>query len=580
MTIFKNKKFYIIICLLLIICGSASFYLYKKVSIKNIINNENVLISKYSREKFVKTLLKNKNLYNKNQFEKYILNNFDYFLKDNNGLAYSIENFVAVYEKANSTLANLRKMKTIGGKDYLILTSNLNKLKFDEILSKTKYINLKKTSNDVVAEKAYFVGLIYQLSFRNNEAENQFLSAIKLNNFGAKYYNSLGEIYYSNYKFVDAVNFYEKGLNKINYKNKKDLKVKYELLFNLAKTYETINNNQKALNIYNYIALLSKDKNDLRNEYLATFNIASLKYSTGNYVDALDYLKYSLKLAFKLNDKNLSSQSMNLLSRVSYKYGDYTDGKKYGFKALKIAKRKSNFSLMSSAMLNISLNYEYLNKYELAKSYCERAVRINKILGNILNRPEYYLRNGDIYSSVGTLRNYEKSKIDYETALSISKQYNLKLLEISALYGLSEDENMLGNKKLAIDYLNKAIEEKNVLNVKKNICDACLYGFIYWQDRNYNKAIKDYEDGLAKALANDNKLVVSSIASHLASINYELKHYKKALKYSSIALEMDKKIYRYDHHYIKYQEEWQKRIMEEIMNIEKGKENGKIRKNK
>ena len=139
---------------------------------------------------------------------------------------------------------------------------------------------------------------------------------------------------------------------------------------------------------------------------------------------------------------------------------------------------------------------------------------------------------------------------------------------------------MLGNKKLAIDYLNKAIEEKNVLNVKKNICDACLYGFIYWQDRNYNKAIKDYEDGLAKALANDNKLVVSSIASHLASINYELKHYKKALKYSSIALEMDKKIYRYDHHYIKYQEEWQKRIMEEIMNIEKGKENGKIRKNK
>ena len=84
MTIFKNKKFYIIFCLLLIICGSASFYLYKKVCIKNIINNENVLISKYSREKFVKSLLKNKNLYNKNQFEKYILNNFDYFLKDNN----------------------------------------------------------------------------------------------------------------------------------------------------------------------------------------------------------------------------------------------------------------------------------------------------------------------------------------------------------------------------------------------------------------------------------------------------------------------------------------------------------------
>ena len=43
---------------------------------------------------------------------------------------------------------------------------------------------------------------------------------------------------------------------------------------------------------------------------------------------------------------------------------------------------------------------------------------------------------------------------------------------------------------------------------------------------------------------------------------------------------MDKKIYRYDHHYIKYQEEWQKRIMEEIMKIEKRKENGKIRKNK
>ena len=194
-------------------------------------------------------------------------------------------------------------MKAISGKDYLILTSNLNRLKFREILDKTRYINLKKTNTDIIAEKTYFEGLIYLLSFRNNEAEQYFASAIKMNKFNMKYYNSLGELYYSNYKFIDAITTYENGLAKYNIKNKKDLKIKYSLLFNLAKTYETINNTQKALNVYNYISLLSKDKNDLRNEYLATFNIANLKYSTGNYIDAIDYLKYSLLFSLKANFK-------------------------------------------------------------------------------------------------------------------------------------------------------------------------------------------------------------------------------------------------------------------------------------
>ena len=37
MKLFKSKKFYIILCLLLVICGFTGLYLHKKVSIRNII---------------------------------------------------------------------------------------------------------------------------------------------------------------------------------------------------------------------------------------------------------------------------------------------------------------------------------------------------------------------------------------------------------------------------------------------------------------------------------------------------------------------------------------------------------------
>jgi len=563
--IFKNKKFYIILLIVLVTLFSTSIYLYDKVSINsNFLKLEEKFLTNYSREKFIKKTLQSINICNKPRIEKYIINHYEYFLKKNSNLSDSIIDFTSIYDEANLTLVNLKKIKAITERDYIFMNNSFNKLDFQKISDKLLYLTLKNSSNDILAEKAYFEGLINELMFKNDFAEKSYVNAVELNAYNPKYYNALGNSYYNKYDFIKAVDVFERGLNIPNFNNKKYKDFKFVLLTNLAKTYLIINDFNNARNIYTYISINAKDRNNINYEYLAVYNLANIEVNAGNYKTALDYLKYSLKLANKLNNKKYIADNLNSLSSANYKYGNYSDGKRNGLKAIKIAKRISDLSLISDASLNVCLNYEYLHKMDLAKVYCKKSIRINNILSNNLMRPEYSIKNGFIYSFVASVRNYDDALFSYEKAYEISKKFGLKLLEIKSLHGLSECNNVFGNKPKSLKYLDNAVNSEMTLNINEQACNSCNYGFIYWGLKDYKKAIKYYEKGLIKSFILNNKITLAGVTSHLASVHFELKQYKEALKYSTLSLNTDKEIYRYDHHYIQYQENWQDKIIQAI----------------
>ncbi|MDD2840665.1 MAG: hypothetical protein PHY80_06175, partial [Rickettsiales bacterium] len=497
---------------------------------------------------------------------KYIQINYNSFLKSDLNLDNSIKDFTNTYDEASLILTNLKKIKAITEKDYISMNNSLNKLDFNKISNKLLFLTLKNNSSDILGEKKYFEGLIAELMFKNDLAEKYYSKALELNIYNPKYYNALGRMYYKKYDFNKAIDAFENGLNIPDFNSKKYRDLRFILLMNLAKTYSTTNNLNDARNAYTYISINAKNSNNINYEYLAVYNLANIEVSVGNYKVAIDYLKYSLKLASKLNNKEYTAQSLNFLSAVNYKYGDYINGKKNGLKAIKLAKRLSNLRLMADASLNVCLNYEYLYKMDLANVYCKKAIRINNVLSNNLRRPEYFIKNGYIYSFVASVRNYQNALSEYEEAYKISNIFGLKLLEIKSMYGLSESNNMLGNKVKSIKYLDDISNLETMLNIEEQACDSCKYGFIYWGQKEYQKAINYYEAGLIKAFIQNNKVILANISSHLASINFELQNYKEALKYSTLSLNTDKKIYRYDHHYIKYQENWQDKIIKEMNN--------------
>ena len=566
----KNKKIYITfsITILTILILIAGFYCVKsKFSLSNeMLKIQENYLKNYSKKKFVKKTLKNSELYNINTVQNYILQNFDKFLQSNIDLSSSIKNYIKLYKSSFDELSNLKNIGGITSKDYREIHNLLNKMDYSKINDKLLYITLKSNSNDILAQKNFFHGIVSELDFKLKEAKNLYSKSVELNAFEAKYYNNLGQINYRLYKFDESIRAFNEGLNLSNFKTKKNKTQELQLLYNLAKTYQTIHDFDASFKTYVNLLINSININDSNYEWISTYNIALINSAYGNYNVAIDYLKYALKLAIKKRDNEYIAKSLNALSNIEYKYGDYTNSKINGLKAIKYAKKISNLGIIADSSLNVCLSYNLLGKNDLASIYCNKSVEINNILAGVLERPTYYLQNAFIYSFPDFLINYKTSFDYYKKAYDLSKRYNLFLNEIISLDGMSHTEAMLGNFDSSKDLTQKAEKLEKKLYIENYNCRNCNRATLSWRKNDKKNAIKFFKQAISNGLKTGNNLLVSKASSNLAALYYNMEDYSKALKYSTLALEMDKKIYRFDHHYINYQEAYQKNILEKINN--------------
>lgn len=569
----KSKKFIFIGILTitaLILLTSIGICLYKKGSLQYEINKiQESYLTNYSQNKFIKKTLKNVEIYNKDKITSYIDQNFDKFLTANDDLYTFIIQYTYLYHNSFDVLSNLRSLNAISFKDYNIFKKYLNNLKFTQILNEMQHITMKKTSNDILAKKKYFEGIIAQLNFDYQLAESLFMSSIDYNAFELSYYNALGNVYNLMYRFNNAIDSYEKGLTIANASNSKNKKVELQLLYNLARTYDNMNNYSLALKTYTTLLVNAIDIHNVNYEWLAVYNISELETLNGNYHTAMSYSKYALKLATKLKNNQYIAKTLTLLSEIEYLYGDYTSGKRNSLKAIKYAKKVSDLNLLSASSLNACLNYENLYKVDLAKVYCERAIKINNVVGKELNRPEYYLQNANVYYFSNIFENYDKALENLEIAYDLSNKYDLVLSKILSLKNMTQVNTILENTKDAQENLEEMTSLENYYQIQDNNMTNSLNGFIYMIQEKYKDAIKEYNKVFNYSIDNKNNSLLSTSSTYLAMLYANINNYKEALRYSKIALNTNLKMYRYDNYNISYQKKFTDMLVEIINN--KGK---------
>lgn len=569
----KSKKFIFIGILTitaLILLTSIGICLYKKGSLQYEINKiQESYLTNYSQNKFIKKTLKNVEIYNKDKITSYIDQNFDKFLTANDDLYTFIIQYTYLYHNSFDVLSNLRSLNAISFKDYNTFKKYLNNLKFTQILNEMQHITMKKTSNDILAKKKYFEGIIAQLNFDYQLAESLFMSSIDYNAFELSYYNALGNVYNLMYRFNNAIDSYEKGLTIANASNSKNKKVELQLLYNLARTYDNMNNYSLALKTYTTLLVNAIDIHNVNYEWLAVYNISELETLNGNYHTAMSYSKYALKLATKLKNNQYIAKTLTLLSEIEYLYGDYTSGKRNSLKAIKYAKKVSDLNLLSASSLNACLNYENLYKVDLAKVYCERAIKINNVVGKELNRPEYYLQNANVYYFSNIFKNYDKALENLEIAYDLSNKYDLVLSKILLLQNMTQVNTILENTKDAQENLEEMTSLENYYQIQDNNMTNSLNGFIYMIQEKYKDAIKSYNKVFNYAIDNKDNSLLSTSSTYLAMIYANINNYKEALRYSKIALNTNLKMYRYDNYNISYQKKFTDMLVEIINN--KGK---------
>lgn len=569
----KSKKFILIGILTitaLILLTSIGICLYKKGSLQYEINKiQESYLTNYSQNKFIKKTLKNVEIYNEDKITSYIDQNFDKFLTANDDLYTFIIQYAYLYHNSFDVLSNLRSLNAISFNDYRTFKKYLNNLQFKQVLDEIQYITMKKTSNDILAKKKYFEGIIAQLNFEYLLAESLFISAIEYNAFELSYYNALGNVYNSMYRFNNAIDSYEKGLTIANASNSKNKKVELQLLYNLARTYDNMNNYSLALKTYTTLLVNAIDIHNVNYEWLAVYNISELETLNGNYHTAMSYSKYALKLATKLKNNQYIAKTLTLLSEIEYLYGDYTSGKRNSLKAIKYAKKVSDLNLLSASSLNACLNYENLYKVDLAKVYCERAIKINNVVGKELNRPEYYLQNANVYYFSNTFRDYNKSLQNLQVAYDLSNKYDLVLSKILSLQNMTQVNTILENTKDAQENLEEMTSLENYYQIQDNNMTNSLNGFIDMIQKKYKDAIKEYNKVFNYSIDNKNNSLLSTSSTYLAMLYANINNYKEALRYSKIALNTNLKMYRYDNYNISYQKKFTDMLVEIINN--KGK---------
>lgn len=568
---FKSKKNLVSIIVLsflvLILLISSGIYFYNKGSLQYEINKiQESYLNNYSKKKFIKKVLKQVDTYNKDKLLEHINNNFEKFLTSNEDLYDFIIAYANLYNSTFDLLSDLRSQKVISYNNYKDLKKYLNNLQFDKVLGQIKYVTMKETNNDILAKKKYFEGVIAQLNFDYQLAQSLLNESIQYNTFNLTYYDTLGNLYNNMHKFTDAINTYEKGLNTIYSSKNYNTKLQLQLLLHLANTYNTINNYFMASKVYNTLLVNAINNHNINYEWLATYNIASLESKNGNYTTSISYLKYALQLATKLKNKQYIAKTLNLLSGVQYLYGDYDSSKRNALISIKYAKKVSDLNILSESSLYACLNYENLKQDKLAKIYCDRSININNTVGKALNRPEYYIQNTNVFYLSNIYKNLKLALDNINMASYLSQQYGLMIFQDKSLKFITKINALLNKSEQALRALNTSINLEKAFNIQNDNLNNSLFGYIYFMKKDYKTAIPYYQDVLDSALKEDNKRLISMSSNYLAMIYYYLDEYQQAINYTSMSLNENAKMYKYDNYNIEYQQNFYNMLLKIINN--------------
>ena len=557
---FKSKKNLVSIIVLsflvLILLISSGVYFYNKGSLQYEINKiQESYLNNYSKKKFIKKVLKQVDTYNEDKLLEHINNNFEKFLTSNEDLYDFIIAYANLYNSTFDLLSDLRSQKVISYNNYKDLKKYLNNLQFDKVLGQIKYVTMKETNNNILAKKKYFEGVIAQLNFDYQLAQDLLNESIEYNTFNLTYYDTLGNLYNNMHKFTDAINTYEKGT-----------KLQLQLLLHLANTYNTINNYFMASKVYNTLLVNAINNHNINYEWLAIYNIASLESKNGNYTTSISYLKYALQLATKLKNKQYIAKTLNLLSGVQYLYGDYDSSKRNALISIKYAKKVSDLNILSESSLYACLNYENLKQDKLAKIYCDRSININNTVGKALNRPEYYIQNTNVFYLSNTYKNLKLALDNINMASYLSQQYGLMIFQDKSLKFITKINALLNKSEQALRALNTSIDLEKAFNIQNDNLNNSLFGYIYFMKKDYKTAISYYQDVLDSALKEDNKRLISMSSNYLAMIYYYLDEYQQAINYTSMSLNENAKMYKYDNYNIEYQQNFYNMLLKIINN--------------
>lgn len=268
----------------------------------------------------------------------------------------------------------------------------------------------------------------------------------------------------------------------------------------LAEAFYYQNQLDTASALLNIAARIFEREGDSLALSMSTFSLANVMGDYGNYAAALRLYNRSLEIDLAIGDSSTESYVLLNVAGIHLDQGDVELAEDKYQRVLNLARNTEHTSLESSALLGLGDIMVRKGELSQASLFLERAMDIMEKEGNRLDlvqgyiiKSAYYValkekqeallaakkaiqlseEYGDPYTKIEAQSNYAKVLLlynDFNAAYAVSKE----------AYGTALDQAGYYLKRIALEPLSKAAEEKG----------------LYKEALRYQKAYKQYSDSL------------------------------------------------------------------------------------
>ena len=414
-----------------------------------------------------------------------------------------------------------------------------------------KGLKLAKEQNDFYkqAELHYFAALAYSSFDSTKQAVEHFNHALiffqKTNNEEKRYevFGRIGDIYFKNKKFKDALNNYAQQIN-IAKQDRSNVNLAVALNNHAAANY-AIGSIDEALNDYH-------KELEIRERLYDQQGVANVLNKIGNIHGmrredkiALKYFNNELRIREEINDRAGLADVYNNIGRIIDDWGNYEEALEYFNKESDIRRSIGKPEGIAKAFFWLGSTNNKLRKYDKAIDYFKKELEQYKSISNTEGVADAYSHLGLVYSRWNKLK---EAVQNFNSELEIRQEINDKKGEAKANFNIADVYNRAKNYSEALRYYEKELNINQQLNDTKKVAIALeSIGRLYYKVNQPYQAVAYFQDQMEIEKKAGNRPGVVSAMQNIGSIYKSTKNYDKAESVLNEASILTKEEYGAEH---------------------------------
>lgn len=361
-----------------------------------------------------------------------------------------------------------------------------------------------------------------------------------------EYLRKAADYFKSNYQNQQALDYYEKLLEKLNYQDDiihqlqthlkkgkvlqlighwESCQMEYERALVLAKESRDALLLGRANNELGHLLVLKGDYSEAKpylNSAVQMFesiedqlglarvngNLGDFYFRQGQYEQAKSFLEKSIQIGYAINEVAVSAKVVSTLGLTYMNQGKYEEGISCQLVQLEVSERNNDKQGMAKLYTDLGIIYFEKGDYDHALESYQKGLKLAEELGNKQQKAIAIGCIGNVYVRKG---NYPSAMEHFELDLALVEELGDKQGTAIALGLIGELLSIKGDFGRAIEYLQKNLMLSEELGYQKGIAIAVnTLADIFFYTEQYDRSLHYYDRAIDVTRRIDNKLVLGN----------------------------------------------------------------------